>query len=118
MAPVRGPATVVPPVSAVQVVLCAARPAVPLIRRMVAAAVVVPTRMVAVTITSFFILLLGMLGNILPRGLFPLVFSCAGFLGGGVVAVRFGMGLLASAIRAAGRLLLAPGCLLVFWWVA
>lgn len=55
-------------------------------------------------VTSLVILLFEQLHRIL----FPLVFSRAGFLAGGAVAV-FGMVVLAGAGRVAGWLLLAPG---------
>lgn len=45
------------------------------------------------------------------------MFSCAGFLVGRAVAV-FGMVVLASSPRVVGRLLLAPGCVVGFWFVA
>lgn len=74
------------------------------------AATVVPAGMVAVSVTSLVILLLEQLGHVLPLGLSPLVFSRAGFLVGGAVAV-VGMVVLAGAGagRVATRLLLAPG---------
>lgn len=67
----------------------------------------VPARMVAVAITPPISVV--RLGNILPRGLSPLVVSRAGFLTGGVVAAVVGMVVPASAVRVAAWLLLAPG---------
>lgn len=112
----RAAVTVVPPMTSIQGVLCAARPAMPLVRRTVAATVV-STGMVALAVTSLIILLFEQLGQVLPRGLSPLVFSRAGFLVRGAVAV-VGMAVLAGASGVVARLLLAPGWLVSFWWVA
>lgn len=114
VASVGGAAMAVSSVAAIQGVFCTAGPAVHLIRRAVAATVV-PAGMVAVAVTSLVILLLEQLGQVLPCGLPPLVFSRAVFLVGGAVV---GMVVLAGASGVAGRLLLAPGWLLGFWWVA
>lgn len=94
--------TAVSSMLAIQVV-CAARPAVPLVRRVVAATVT-PTGLVAVPVIFLAVLL--------P----PPVFSCAGFVRGAVTVV--GAVLCAGAMSPAGPLCLGPGCLRGFWWVA
>lgn len=97
-------------IAAVQCVLGAARPAVPL-ARWAAAAAVVPTGMLAVAFTPLVVLLLRQL--VLLRGLPPLGVSLAGFLVGGTV-----VGMVVFAGAGAGRLLLAAGWYFGFWWVA
>lgn len=100
----RGTAVSTSPMAAIQVIFCTARPGLPLVGRTVTAVVGSAGTMVMVSVASFFILPVQQL----PHGSSPLVFSCAGFLIWGEVAV-FGMVMLASASGVAARLLLASG---------